>query len=127
MFSIFLPFIAFMLWVIDNYICCTVAVIAHEEMSAADPAFTLSYLAHSMLFVNNLNQNGSHDQKMRILPGACDGTLIGGMCMSEPGAGTDVMGMGTTATLSADGQHYILNGSKMWITNGTVDGGESTG
>lgn len=100
----------------------TAAVIAHEELSAADPAFTLSFLAHSMLFVNNLARNGSHEQKMKYLPGASDGSLIGGMCMSEPGAGTDVMGMGTTAKLSEDGKHYVLNGSKMWITNGTVDG-----
>lgn len=98
------------------------AVIAHEELASSDPAFCLSYLAHSMLFVNNLSQNGSHEQKMKYLPGACNGTAIGGMCMSEPGHGTDVMGMQTTATLSADGKSYALNGAKMWITNGTVDG-----
>lgn len=97
-------------------------MIAHEELAASDPAFCLSYLAHSMLFVNNLARNGNHEQKMKYLPGSCDGSLIGGMCMSEPGAGTDVMGMGTTATLTPDGKHYILNGTKMWITNGTVDG-----
>ncbi len=100
----------------------TAAVIAHEELAASDPAFCLSYLAHSMLFVNNLAQNGSHEQKMKYLPGACDGSLIGGMGMSEPGAGTDVMGMGTTATPNADGTKYTLNGAKMWITNGTIDG-----
>jgi isovaleryl-CoA dehydrogenase len=50
------------------------------------------------------------------------GTMIGGMGMSEPGAGTDVMGMSTTATKSDCGSHYTLNGAKMWITNGTVDG-----
>lgn len=121
------------------YCLFIIAVIAHEELSAADPAFTLSYLAHSMLFVNNLARNGSHEQKLKYLPKACDGTWIGGMCMyvycqfmlqpyclspyrSEPGAGTDVMGMGTTATLSSDGKHYVLNGTKMWITNGTPDG-----
>jgi isovaleryl-CoA dehydrogenase len=76
---------------------CTAAVIAHEELSAADPAFCLSYLAHSMLFANNLNLNGSEEQCMRYLPGACDGSLIGGMGMSEPGAGTDVLGLRTTA------------------------------
>lgn len=75
-----------------------------------------------MLFVNNLNQNGSHELKARLLPDACSGAKIGGMGMSEPGVGTDVLGMSTTAKLSADGQHYILNGSKMWITNGTIDG-----
>lgn len=100
----------------------TAAVIAHEELAAADPAFCLSYLAHSMLFVNNVNQNASHEQKLKILPGACDGSKICGMGMSEPGAGTDVLGMSTTATKSADGSYFTLNGTKMWITNGTIDG-----
>ncbi len=95
------------------------AVIAHEELAAQDPGFTLSYLAHSMLFANNLNVNGSHDQKARILPGSCSGALIGGMCMSEPAAGTDVLGMRTTAVRRGD--HYVLNGAKMWITNGAVN------
>ncbi len=97
----------------------TAAVIAHEELSAQDPGFTLAYLAHSMLFVNNLAQNGDAAQKARWLPGACDGSLIGGMCMSEPNAGTDVLGMSTTAT--RDGDDYVLNGAKMWITNGALD------
>jgi isovaleryl-CoA dehydrogenase len=100
----------------------TAAVIAHEELAASDPAFCLSYLAHSMLFVNNLCQNGSHEQKLKFLPKACSGEYIGGMGMSEPGAGTDVMGMGTTATLSDCGTKYTINGAKMWITNGTIDG-----
>lgn len=103
----------------------TAAVIAHEEIAASDPAFCLSFLAHSMLFVNNLNQNGSHEQKMKYLPGACDGSLLCGMGMSEPGHGTDVLGMGTTATPSEDGKYFTLSGSKMWITNGTVDGSET--
>lgn len=98
------------------------AVIAHEELSAADPAFCLSYLAHSMLFVNNLHQNGTHEQKMKYLPSACSGETIGGMGMSEPGAGTDVMGMATSATKSSDGSYYTINGAKMWITNGTING-----
>lgn len=98
------------------------AVIAHEELSASDPAFCLSFLAHSMLFVNNVNQNASHEQKLKFLPGACDGSLICGMGMSEPGAGTDVLGMSTTAVKSADGSYFTLNGTKMWITNGTIDG-----
>lgn len=95
------------------------AVITHEELSASDPGFCLSYLAHSMLFANNLNLNGSEAQRHRYLPGACSGALIGGMCMSEPNAGTDVLGMRTTAT-SVDGG-YLLNGAKMWITNGAID------
>ncbi len=94
------------------------AVIVHEELSASDPGFALAYLAHSMLFVNNLNQNGSDDQKRRYLPGACSGELIGGMCMSEAYAGTDVMGMRSRAR--RDGDDYILDGSKMWITNGGI-------
>ena len=71
-----------------------------------------------MLFVNNLAQNGSEEQKQKYLPGACSGELIGGMCMSEPVVGTDVLGLQTTA--KRDGDHYILNGAKMWITNGAV-------
>lgn len=97
----------------------TAACIAHEELAAADPAFTLSYLAHSMLFVNNLDQNGTEEQKARYLPGACSGATIGGMCMSEPAAGTDVLGMKTKAV--RDGDDYVLDGAKMWITNGAVD------
>lgn len=75
-----------------------------------------------MLFVNNLARNGNHEQKLKFLPGACSGQKIGGMGMSEPGVGTDVMGMSTSAVLSDDGKHYIINGAKMWITNGTVNG-----
>ena len=78
-----------------------------------------------MLFVNNLARNGSVEQKAKYLPGACSGEKIGGMGMSEPGVGTDVMGMTTTATKSADGSHYVINGAKMWITNGTITGKET--
>lgn len=104
------------------------AAIVHEELAAHDPAFCLSFLAHSMLFVNNLAQNGTHEQKLKYLPPACAGVggTIGGMCMSEPDAGTDVLGMRTTATRSACGEYWSINGAKMWITNGTVDG-ETTG
>ncbi len=94
------------------------AVIVHEELSAADPGFCLAYLAHSMLFVNNLALNGNDEQRARLLPDACSGKKIGGMCMSEPGAGTDVLGMSTTAV--RDGDDWVLNGAKMWITNGAV-------
>lgn len=100
----------------------TAAVIVHEELAAADPGFCLAYLAHSMLFVNNLAVNGNDDQRSRYLPGACSGELVGGMCMSEPNAGTDVLGMGSVAR--RDGEDYILNGQKMWITNGAVSEGE---
>ena len=94
------------------------AVIAHEEISASDPGFCLAYLAHSMLFVNNVYQNGSDEQRRRILPKACSGEWIGGMCMSEPAVGTDVLGMATTAT--RDGDLYRITGRKMWITNGMI-------
>ena len=95
-------------------------VIVHEELSSSDPAFTLSYLAHSMLTANNLSVNGSEDQKQRYLPGLCSGDLIGCMAMSEPDYGTDVMGMKTTAKLNSDG-NWVINGNKMWITNGSID------
>jgi isovaleryl-CoA dehydrogenase len=94
------------------------AVIAHEELSAADPGFTLAYLAHSMLFVNNFYQNASDEQRASVLPDVCNGRKIGGMCMSEPSVGTDVLGMKTTAVRRGD--VYVLNGAKMWITNGAV-------
>jgi len=94
------------------------AVIVHEELAAADPGFTLAYLAHSMLFVNNLFQNAGDAQRARYLPDACSGRKIGGMCISEPSVGTDVLGMKTTATRKGD--VYVLNGAKMWITNGAL-------
>lgn len=94
------------------------AVIVHEELAASDPGFTLSYLAHSMLFVNNFFQNASDEQRARHLPDVCSGKKIGGMCMSEPGAGTDVLGMKTTAR--REGDHYVIDGAKMWITNGAI-------
>ncbi len=97
----------------------TAAVIAHEEIASSDPGFCLAYLAHSMLFANNLAVNGSEEQKKRVLPGACAGTHVGAMAMSEPNFGTDVLGMETRARL--DGDHYVLDGQKMWITNGCVD------
>ncbi|KDO18943.1 hypothetical protein SPRG_21624 [Saprolegnia parasitica CBS 223.65] len=74
------------------------AVIAHEELSSSDPAFCLSFLAHSMLFTNNLARNGSDEQCAKYLPAACSGEAICGMAMSEPAVGTDVLGMKTTAT-----------------------------
>ena len=98
----------------------TAAVIANEEISASDPGFGLAYLAHSMLFVNNLAQNGSEEQKQRILPKVCSGEWIGAMAMSEPNYGTDVLGMETTAELNSDG-NWVINGNKMWITNGSID------
>lgn len=95
------------------------AAIVHEELSASDPGFALAYLAHSMLCVNNIAVNGSEEQKAKYLPKLSSGEWVGAMAMSEPAVGTDVMGMQTTAVKNGD--HYILNGRKMWITNGTLD------
>lgn len=95
------------------------AVIVHEELSAVDPGFALAYLAHSMLTVNNFYMNASDEQRARILPKLCTGEWVGCMAMSEPHVGTDVLGMLTTAV--KDGDEYVLNGRKMWITNGTID------
>lgn len=97
----------------------TAACIVHEELAYSDPAFCLSYLAHSQLFVNNLARNGTEEQMARLLPPTCSGEMIGGMGMSEPHAGTDVLGMTTKAEKQADGS-YVLTGAKMWITNGAV-------
>jgi isovaleryl-CoA dehydrogenase len=96
----------------------TAAVIVHEELAAADPGFCLAYLAHAILFANNLFQNGSDAQRARWLPDACAGRTVGGMCMSEPAAGTDALAMQTSARRAGD--RYVLNGTKMWITNGAV-------
>lgn len=93
--------------------------IVHEELSASDPGFTLAYLAHSLLFANNLNLHGSEAQCLRLLPQVCSGSLICGMGMSEPESGTDVLALSTTARRAGAG--YVLNGAKMWITNGALD------
>jgi isovaleryl-CoA dehydrogenase len=95
------------------------AVVVHEELSAVDPGFCLAYLAHSMLCVNNLAQNGSEEQKKKWLPKLSSGEWVGAMAMSEPHVGTDVLGMKTTAAKKGD--KYVINGRKMWITNGAVD------
>ncbi|KAL6242784.1 hypothetical protein RBB50_010430 [Rhinocladiella similis] len=87
-----------------------------EELSRASASIALSYAAHSQLCVNQLCLNGSKDQKERILPGLISGDKIGALAMSEHSAGSDVVGMKTTAR-AVDGG-YKLNGTKMWITNG---------
>ena len=91
-------------------------VIAMEEISRASGAVGLSYGAHSNLCVNQLRHWANADQKKKYLPKLASGEFLGALAMSEPGAGSDVMGMRTTAM--RDGDHYVLNGSKMWITNG---------
>jgi isovaleryl-CoA dehydrogenase len=91
------------------------AVIAHEELSRHDPGFTLAYLAHAILFVNNFFYAANDQQRARYLPQVLTGEWIGAMGMTEPSAGTDVLGMQTTATRSGD--HYVLRGRKTFITN----------
>ncbi len=93
----------------------TAAVISHHELSKIDPGFTLAYLAHAVLFVNNLNNAASPEQRGRYLPKTVSGEWVGAMGMTEPGAGTDVLGMQTTATRQGD--HYVLRGRKTFITN----------
>ncbi len=93
----------------------TAAVIVHHELAKVDPGFTLAYLAHSMLFVNNFYHCSNAEQRARYLPKVISGEWIGGMGMTEPGAGTDVLGMTTTAVRTDDG--YVLNGTKTYITN----------
>lgn len=92
------------------------AVIVHHELSKYDPGFCLAYLAHSMLFVNNFYHCSNAEQRSRYLAKTISGEWIAGMGMTEPGAGTDVLGMKTTARL--DGDHWVLNGTKTYITNG---------
>ncbi|KAG5664681.1 probable isovaleryl-CoA dehydrogenase [Fusarium torulosum] len=91
-------------------------IIVMEELSRASGSIGLSYAAHSQLCVNQLQLNGSPEQKEKYLPGLIAGTSVGALAMSESGAGSDVVSMRTTAK-AVDGG-YVLNGSKMWITNG---------
>ena len=90
--------------------------VAVEELSRASAAVGLSYGAHSNLCVNQIRLNGTEEQKHRFLPRLVSGEHVGALAMSEPGAGSDVVGMTTRADRRGD--RYILNGSKMWITNG---------
>jgi len=91
-------------------------VVAVEEMSRASAAVGLSYGAHSNLCVNQLRLNGTEEQKRKYLPKLISGEHVGSLAMSEPSAGSDVVGMKTRAEKKGD--RYILNGTKMWITNG---------
>ena len=92
--------------------------VAMEEISRASASVGLSYGAHSNLCVNQIRRNGSEEQKRRYLPGLISGEHVGALAMSEPGAGSDVVSMRTRADRRGD--RYVLNGSKMWITNGPV-------
>ena len=91
-------------------------IIAMEEISRASASVGLSYGAHSNLCVNQIHRNGSDAQKHKYLPGLVSGDLVGALAMSEPGSGSDVVSMRTRAEYRRG--KYILNGNKMWITNG---------
>jgi isovaleryl-CoA dehydrogenase len=92
-------------------------VVAMEEISRASGSIGLSYGAHSNLCTNNIFQNGSDAQRKKYLPRLCSGEWIGALAMSEPGAGSDVVGSMTCRAEKKD-DRWIVNGSKMWITNG---------
>ena len=91
-------------------------VIAMEEISRASASVGLSYGAHSNLCVNQIFKNGNEEQKQKYLPKLCSGEHVGALAMSEPNAGSDVVSMKLKAEKKGD--HYVLNGTKMWITNG---------
>jgi len=92
--------------------------IAMEEISRGSASVGLSYGAHSNLCINQLRRNGSEAQKRKYLPKLISGENVGALAMSEPGVGSDVVSMKTRADKKGD--RYVLNGSKMWITNGTI-------
>lgn len=91
-------------------------VVAMEEISRASASVALSYGAHSNLCVNQIARNGNEAQKQKYLPKLCSGEHVGALAMSEPNAGSDVVSMKLRADKKGD--HYVLNGNKMWITNG---------
>jgi isovaleryl-CoA dehydrogenase len=91
-------------------------IVAMEEISRASASVGLSYAAHSNLCVNQIRRHGTPEQKHRYLPPLLTGEHVGALAMSEPGTGSDVVGMTLRADRKSD--RYVLNGSKMWITNG---------
>ncbi len=93
------------------------AVIVLEELARVDAGIALSYGAHALLCTNNLYLNANEEQRKKYLPKLCSGEHLGAICITEPGSGSDSVGMRTTA-VKKDG-NYVLNGSKMFITNGT--------
>ena len=94
--------------------------VAMEEISRASAAVGLSYGAHSNLCLNQIRKNGTEEQKQKYLPALCSGEKVGALAMSEPGSGSDVVSMSLNAERRGD--HYVLNGRKMWITNGPQAG-----
>ena len=97
----------------------TSACLITEQLSRASAAIGLSQVAHDNLCVNNIYRNASDDLRRKYLPGLCDGSLVGALGLTEPGAGSDALGsMRTTAR--RDGDDYVLNGTKIYITNGPI-------
>jgi len=97
----------------------TSAGVITEELSRVSAAIGLSQVAHDNLCINNIYRNASEEMRRKYLPGLCDGSLIGALGLTEPGAGSDALGsMKTTAR--KDGDDYVLNGSKIFITNGPI-------
>jgi len=97
----------------------TAAVQLFEALSTSDPGFALAVLAHSVLFAQNVNANGNELQKKHVLPRSVAGEWVGGLCMTEPDVGTDVLAMRTRARRAGD--VYLLDGIKTFITNGGID------
>ena len=95
------------------------AVQVFEALSTSDPGFALAVLAHSVLFAQNVNANGNELQKKHVLPRSVAGEWVGGLCMTEPDVGTDVLAMRTRARRAGD--VYLLDGTKTFITNGGID------
>lgn len=96
--------------------CYLAHCVAMEEISRASASVGLSYGAHSNLCINQIARNGNEQQKKKYLPALCSGEAVGALAMSEPGAGSDVVNMSLRA--ESRGDYYLLNGNKMWITNG---------
>jgi isovaleryl-CoA dehydrogenase len=94
----------------------TASCIIHDELAYSDPGFALGYLAHALLFVNNFYWAANEAQRKRYLPQVLSGTAVGAMGMTEPSVGTDVLGM--QATARREGDRYVIDGRKTFITNG---------
>ena len=97
----------------------TASVQVCDALASSDPGFALAVLAHAVLFAQNVNVNGNDVQRKHVLPRAASGEWIGGMCMTEPEVGTDVLAMRTRA--KREGDVYVVSGCKTFITNGGID------
>ncbi|MCK9250598.1 MAG: acyl-CoA dehydrogenase family protein [Solirubrobacteraceae bacterium] len=90
-----------------------------QAVARWNPSISLGILAHENLCLNNILHNAGEELKQRYLPGMCDGSIVGCLCLTEPGAGSDALG-GMATTARRDGDHYVLNGTKIFITNGPM-------